>query len=96
MRVPGDRDHSFQTLVITHSRPSSTRYVLVDDVCGDLQGHPAVRILLHVLPGRRPGHVKILGRGDRVNQHRTGRIPLPDREGVVVSRLASRRLASSA
>jgi hypothetical protein len=22
LRVPGDRDHSFQTLVITHSRPS--------------------------------------------------------------------------
>jgi hypothetical protein len=42
--------------------------VLVDDVGGDLQGHSAIRVLLRVFPERRPGDVKVLGRGDGVDK----------------------------
>ena len=78
--VPPDSDHP--SAFVLHRRPA--RHVLVDDVGGDLQSHPSIRILPHVLPECRARHVEVLGRGDRVDQRRARPVPLPNRERVVV------------
>jgi hypothetical protein len=49
-------------------QPLLIRHVLVDDVGGDLKRHPAIGVLLCVLPESSPGNVETLGRGDGVDE----------------------------
>jgi hypothetical protein len=63
--------------------------VLIDDMGCDLKRHPSIGVLLRVLPERGPSDVEILGRGDGVDKHDPGRVPLSTVKVSSLSRRAS-------